>query len=131
MEEPSLLERVLKAEKDEKLACIMALDLILVGIDTVRRPLIDLIQFSEWREDTSLRDMAWHWPVSSCGMPVNKKLNHKLMLAKISGVINLRPKIYWFSIITKLHGEMGLVYLQPKSINVPGCIGIIHELKSA
>lgn len=35
MEEPSLLERVLKTEKNEKLACIMALDLILVGIDTV------------------------------------------------------------------------------------------------
>lgn len=35
MEEPSLLERVLKSEKNEKLACIMALDLILVGIDTV------------------------------------------------------------------------------------------------
>lgn len=35
MEEPSLLERVLKAENNEKLACIMALDLILVGIDTV------------------------------------------------------------------------------------------------
>lgn len=41
MEEPSLLERVLKAEKDEKLACIMALDLILVGIDTVRTSVID------------------------------------------------------------------------------------------
>lgn len=35
MEEPSLLERVLKTEKNEKLACVMALDLILVGIDTV------------------------------------------------------------------------------------------------
>lgn len=35
MEEPSLLEHVLRTEKDEKLACIMALDLILVGIDTV------------------------------------------------------------------------------------------------
>ncbi|GAB0093841.1 Probable cytochrome P450 301a1, mitochondrial [Sergentomyia squamirostris] len=35
MEEPSLLERVLKAENNEKLACIMALDLILVGIDTI------------------------------------------------------------------------------------------------
>lgn len=35
MDEPSLLERVLKAGNSEKLACIMALDLILVGIDTV------------------------------------------------------------------------------------------------
>lgn len=33
--EPSLLERVILAEKDEKIACVMALDLILVGIDTV------------------------------------------------------------------------------------------------
>lgn len=33
--EPSLLERVILSEKDEKIACIMALDLILVGIDTV------------------------------------------------------------------------------------------------
>lgn len=34
--EPSLLERVIKSEKSEKLATIMALDMILVGIDTVR-----------------------------------------------------------------------------------------------
>lgn len=33
--EPSLIERVLTEEKDEKLATIMALDLILVGIDTI------------------------------------------------------------------------------------------------
>lgn len=33
--EPSLLERVILSEKDEKIACVMALDLILVGIDTV------------------------------------------------------------------------------------------------
>lgn len=33
--EPSLLERVLKAEKDEKLATIMALDLLLVSVDTI------------------------------------------------------------------------------------------------
>lgn len=33
--EPSLLEKVITSEKDEKIACIMALDLILVGIDTV------------------------------------------------------------------------------------------------
>lgn len=33
--EPSLIERVLKEEKDEKLATTMALDLILVGIDTI------------------------------------------------------------------------------------------------
>lgn len=34
--EPSLLEKILTSEKDEKIACVMALDLILVGIDTVR-----------------------------------------------------------------------------------------------
>lgn len=34
--EPSLLERVIKSENSEKLATIMALDMILVGIDTVR-----------------------------------------------------------------------------------------------
>lgn len=33
--EPSLIERVLKEEKDEKLATVMALDLMLVGIDTI------------------------------------------------------------------------------------------------
>uniref|UniRef100_A0A182Y367 Uncharacterized protein n=1 Tax=Anopheles stephensi TaxID=30069 RepID=A0A182Y367_ANOST len=33
--EPSLLERVIKSENDEKLAVVMALDLILVGIDTL------------------------------------------------------------------------------------------------
>lgn len=37
MEEPSLLERVLEQGNSEKLACIMALDLILVGIDTVNK----------------------------------------------------------------------------------------------
>jgi len=35
MAELSLLERVLKAGNSEKVACVMALDLILVGIDTV------------------------------------------------------------------------------------------------
>lgn len=35
MGEPSLLERVILSEKNEKIACVMALDLILVGIDTV------------------------------------------------------------------------------------------------
>lgn len=35
MQEPSLIEKVLKSGNDEKIACIMALDLILVGIDTV------------------------------------------------------------------------------------------------
>lgn len=33
--EPSLLEKVIQSEKSEKIATIMALDLILVGIDTV------------------------------------------------------------------------------------------------
>ncbi|XP_031641208.1 probable cytochrome P450 301a1, mitochondrial isoform X2 [Contarinia nasturtii] len=33
--EPSLLEKVILSEKNEKIACIMALDLILVGIDTI------------------------------------------------------------------------------------------------
>lgn len=35
MQEPSLIEKVLKSGNDEKIACIMALDLILVGIDTI------------------------------------------------------------------------------------------------
>lgn len=35
MGEPSLLEKVILSEKNEKIACIMALDLVLVGIDTV------------------------------------------------------------------------------------------------
>lgn len=35
--EPSLLQKVITSEKNEKIACIMALDLILVGIDTVNR----------------------------------------------------------------------------------------------
>lgn len=35
--EPSLLEKVITSEKNEKIATIMALDLILVGIDTVSR----------------------------------------------------------------------------------------------
>lgn len=35
MTEPSLLERVIMTEKNEKIACVMALDLILVGIDTI------------------------------------------------------------------------------------------------
>lgn len=35
MGEPSLLEKVIQSEKNEKIATIMALDLILVGIDTV------------------------------------------------------------------------------------------------
>lgn len=34
--EPSLLEKIIQSEKNEKIATIMALDLILVGIDTVR-----------------------------------------------------------------------------------------------
>lgn len=33
--ESSLLEKVIQSEKNEKIATIMALDLILVGIDTV------------------------------------------------------------------------------------------------
>lgn len=32
----SLLERILETQKDTKLASILALDLIMVGIDTVR-----------------------------------------------------------------------------------------------
>lgn len=35
MEEPSLLEKVLNDGNSEKIACVMALDLILVGIDTI------------------------------------------------------------------------------------------------
>ncbi|CAH1406869.1 unnamed protein product [Nezara viridula] len=34
-QELSLLERILETEKDPKIACILALDLILVGIDTI------------------------------------------------------------------------------------------------
>lgn len=33
--EPSLLERVMKSQNNEKLAVVMALDMILVGIDTI------------------------------------------------------------------------------------------------
>jgi hypothetical protein len=33
--EPSLLERVIKSGNNEKIATVMALDMILVGIDTV------------------------------------------------------------------------------------------------
>lgn len=36
----SLLERVLKDEENTKVASVMALDLILVGIDTVRKQFI-------------------------------------------------------------------------------------------
>ena len=42
--EPSLLERVITSEKNEKIACIMALDLILVGIDTVCAYLMSFIR---------------------------------------------------------------------------------------
>lgn len=41
--EPSLLERVILSEKNEKIACIMALDLILVGIDTVSAALMKYV----------------------------------------------------------------------------------------
>lgn len=37
-DELSLIERILITESDPNLACILALDLILVGIDTVRTP---------------------------------------------------------------------------------------------
>lgn len=42
--EPSLLEKVIQSEKNEKIATIMALDLILVGIDTVSRKCIQIPQ---------------------------------------------------------------------------------------
>lgn len=40
----SLVERILAKETDPKMACILALDLILVGIDTVRTNNIILVQ---------------------------------------------------------------------------------------
>lgn len=43
--ELSLLERILETEKDPKIACILALDLILVGIDTVRSNISIVIIF--------------------------------------------------------------------------------------
>lgn len=45
--EPSLLEKVILSEKDEKIACIMALDLILVGIDTVNLHYSHCVQWSQ------------------------------------------------------------------------------------
>lgn len=41
--EPSLIERVLKEHKDEKLATVMALDLILVGIDTISMAMCSIL----------------------------------------------------------------------------------------
>src|SRR5690349_3475117 len=41
--EPSLIERVLKEHKNEKLAAIMALDLILVGIDTISMAMCSIL----------------------------------------------------------------------------------------
>lgn len=49
--EPSLLEKVILSEKNEKIACIMALDLILVGIDTVRFHLIHISKTDEFYEN--------------------------------------------------------------------------------
>lgn len=62
--EPSLLERVIMAEKDEKIACVMALDLILVGIDTVNMTLsanryfINLILYEFLDIDGSMFDFV-------------------------------------------------------------------------
>ena len=44
--ELSLIERILVTEKDPNLACILALDLILVGIDTVSI-LMTLFRFAQ------------------------------------------------------------------------------------
>lgn len=41
--EPSLIERVLKEEKNEKVATVMALDLILVGIDTISMAMCSIL----------------------------------------------------------------------------------------
>lgn len=41
--EPSLIERVLKEEKNEKLAVVMALDLMLVGIDTISMAMCSIL----------------------------------------------------------------------------------------
>jgi cytochrome P450 len=49
--EPSLIERVLKEEKDEKLAATMALDLILVGIDTISMAVCSILYQLATRPD--------------------------------------------------------------------------------
>lgn len=36
-EEPSILQRMLEVEANPKIACILALDMFLVGVDTVRK----------------------------------------------------------------------------------------------
>lgn len=36
-EEPSILQKVLELEEDPKIACILALDMFLVGVDTVSK----------------------------------------------------------------------------------------------
>lgn len=48
--ETSLLEKVIVTQRDEKIATIMALDLILVGIDTVRENLnkIEIKILNKW-----------------------------------------------------------------------------------
>lgn len=44
-EAPSILQRVLEIEKDPKIACVLALDMFLVGVDTVRYFLRDLMYY--------------------------------------------------------------------------------------
>lgn len=53
--EPSLLERVILSEKDEKIACVMALDLILVGIDTVSLIRLVMLLFLRFIRGTGVR----------------------------------------------------------------------------
>lgn len=36
-EEPSILQRMLEVEDNPNIACILALDMFLVGVDTVRK----------------------------------------------------------------------------------------------
>lgn len=45
-EEPSILQKMLEAENDPKIACILALDMFLVGVDTVSK--------IKWY-------LRWHW----------------------------------------------------------------------
>lgn len=53
----SLVERILAKETDPKMACILALDLILVGIDTVRGQLMILLCVSSVNRLFSLADI--------------------------------------------------------------------------
>ena len=51
-EDLSLIERILISESDPNLACILALDLILVGIDTVTKTKIDMVGLGRESSET-------------------------------------------------------------------------------